>query len=148
MSASKKLLILALITGFVASGLFVARNSDRIKRRFDMQGLRAVLVARGLEHPWALAFLPSGVMLVTERPGRMRLVSADGIVGAPLEGLPPVHAEGEGGLLDVVLDPAFKNNSRIYWSYSEPAAGGQRGAGTAVARARLEGQTLVDVQVI
>lgn len=108
-------------------------------------------VAHGLVNPWGLAFLPDGRMLVTERPGRMRIVGADGKAGPPLPGLPPVVAEGQGGLLDVVLDPRFAANRLVYWSYSEPAAGGDSN-GTAVARGRLDGtpgaERLADVQVI
>jgi glucose/arabinose dehydrogenase len=107
--------------------------------------LKTVVVARNLEHPWGLAFLPDGRMLVTERPGRMRIVESDGRVGSPLAGLPAVVASGQGGLLDVVLHPQFASNQLVYWSFSEPGDGG---AGTAVARGRLDGQRLADVQVI
>lgn len=110
----------------------------------------AATVARGLVHPWALAFLPDGRFLVTERPGRMRIVDADGRLGEPLAGLPPVAAAGQGGLLDVVLDPAFAQNQRIYWSYAEPGDDGANG--TAVARGRLvrsgDGGRIADVEVI
>lgn len=103
------------------------------------QELRPVTVAKGLAHPWGIAFLPdfdgrSGRMLVTERPGRLRLVSAAGEVGAPIAGLPQVDARGQGGLLDVVLDPQFAANGVIYLSYAEE---GEGGSGTAVARAKL-----------
>ena len=109
------------------------------------QALKPVVVAKGLEHPWGLAFLPDGRMLVTERPGRMRIVERDGTLGAPLAGLPPVVAAGQGGLLDVVLHPQFASNQLVYWSYSEAGDGG---AATAVARARLDGNRLAEVQVI
>jgi glucose/arabinose dehydrogenase len=106
--------------------------------RFDVR-----VVAKGLEHPWSLAFLPDGAMLVTERPGRMRVIDHAGSLSPPITGLPRVHAEGQGGLLDVVLDPQFADNQRIYWSYSEPRPGGN---GTAVARGRLlrDGTPCVD----
>jgi glucose/arabinose dehydrogenase len=103
-------------------------------------------VARGLEHPWSLAFLPDGRMLVTERPGRLRYVTREGALSEPVAGVPAVHAEGQGGLLDVVLDPAFAENATIYLSYAEPAADGTNG--TAVARARLEGGALSGLEVI
>ncbi|MEX2150400.1 MAG: PQQ-dependent sugar dehydrogenase [Steroidobacteraceae bacterium] len=103
-------------------------------------------VAAGLEHPWSLAFLPDGRMLVTERPGRLRYVTKDGSVSEPVAGVPAVFAEGQGGLLDVVLDPDFAANPTIYLSYAEAAADGTNG--TAVARARLNGQQLDDVKVI
>lgn len=109
--------------------------------------LKAVTVTRGLQNPWGLAFLPDGRLLVTERPGRMRIVERDGTLGAPLAGLPPVVAGGQGGLLDVVIDPRFADNRLVYWSYSEPAADGN-GNSTAVARGRLDGNRLADVQVI
>ena len=102
--------------------------------------------AKGLEHPWALAFLPDGRMLVTERPGRLRYVTREGALSDPIAGVPNVYAEGQGGLLDVALDPAFAENATIYLSYAEPAADGTNG--TAVARARLDGGTLADLQVI
>jgi glucose/arabinose dehydrogenase len=107
-----------------------------------------VTIARGLVHPWGLAFLPDGRMLVTERPGRMRIVGRDGALGAPIAGLPPVVASGQGGLLDVALDPKFADNALVYWTFSEPAADGKDGNSTAAARGRLEGNRLVDVEVV
>lgn len=103
-------------------------------------------VAKGLEHPWSLAFLPDGRMLVTERPGRLRYVTPEGALSEPIAGVPAVHDEGQGGLLDVILDPGFAGNSTIYLSYAEPAADGTNG--TAVARARLDGNALADLAVI
>jgi glucose/arabinose dehydrogenase len=107
-------------------------------------------LATGLDSPWSLAFLPDGSLLVTERPGRMRLVASDGRLSAPLAGLPPVVARGQGGLLDVVLHPEFARNALVYWSYSEPAPEGGVANSTAVARARLDarGLRLVDVQPV
>jgi aldose sugar dehydrogenase len=107
--------------------------------------LRPVVVAKGLEHPWGLAFLPDGRMLVTERQGRLRIVEADGRLNPPLSGVPPVAAGGQGGLLDVALHPRFADNRLVYWSYAEAGDGG---AGTAVARGRLDGNRLADVQVV
>lgn len=105
------------------------------------------VVADGLERPWAVEPLPGGNFLVTERPGRLRIVSADGSIGTPISGLPEVSARGQGGLLDVALDPDFSSNRTIYWSYAEPRDGGN---GTAVARGVLsqEGTNLSDVRVI
>ncbi|HZI79389.1 MAG TPA: PQQ-dependent sugar dehydrogenase [Vicinamibacterales bacterium] len=95
-----------------------------------------VTVTEGLVNPWGLAFLPNGKMLVTERPGRLRVVSADGKqTSEPVAGLPAVDARGQGGLLDVSLDPAFATNQLIYWSYAEPRDGGENN--TAVARGRF-----------
>ncbi|MFZ5670541.1 MAG: PQQ-dependent sugar dehydrogenase [Pseudomonadota bacterium] len=108
-----------------------------------------VTVAEGLDHPWAIAFLPDRRLLVTERPGRLRIVAADGSLSPPVAGLPPVDARGQGGLLDVALDPDFPANGLIYWSYAEPREGGN---GTAVARGRLvegePGPRVEGVQVI
>ena len=96
-----------------------------------------VTVTEGLVNPWGLAFLPDGRMLVTEKPGRLRIVSADGkTMTEPVAGLPAVDARGQGGLLDVALDPAFQKNQLVYWSYAEPAEG-QGMNNTAVARGRL-----------
>ncbi|MGE0746462.1 MAG: PQQ-dependent sugar dehydrogenase [Rhodospirillales bacterium] len=108
--------------------------------------IRVETVADGLNYPWSLAHLPDGGMLVTERTGQMRLVGRGGAPSAPLAGVPKVAAGGQGGLLDVALDPAFATSRMVYFSFSEP---GERGtAGTAVARGRLEGDRLADVQVI
>ena len=96
--------------------------------------MQHAVVAEGLEHPWGLALLPDGQWLVTERPGRMRVVSAEGRIGAPISGLPAVAARGQGGLLDVILSPTFAQDRTIYWSYAQPRNGGN---GTAVARGRL-----------
>ena len=98
------------------------------------QDLAAEPVATGLEHPWAVAFLPGDRFLVTERPGRMRIVAADGRLGPALAGVPEVMAAGQGGLLDVVLDSGFDRNRTLFFCFSEPGAGGN---GTALARARL-----------
>jgi glucose/arabinose dehydrogenase len=102
-------------------------------------------VARGLVNPWGLAFLPDGRMLVTERPGRLRIVSASGQLSAPLTGVPAVVAQGQGGLLDVAVSPGFERDRLVYLSFSEPGSGG---AGTAVARGRLGDGGLDDTRVI
>ena len=106
-----------------------------------------VVLARGLEHPWAVEPLPNGELLVTERPGRMRVVSKEGRAGAPIAGLPEVDAGSQGGLLDVALSPAFATDRTIYWSYSEPRDGGN---GTSVARGVLspDGTRVDGVRVI
>ena len=108
-----------------------------------------VTVATGFEHPWGLAFLPDDRMLVTERPGRLRIVRPDGVLSDPVKGVPAVYAVGQGGLLDVAVYPDFVGNRLIYLSYAEPDGDV---AGTAVARARLvetdEGARLDGLQVI
>ncbi len=91
-------------------------------------------VASGLENPWGLAFLPDGRMLVTERPGRLRLVTPQGELSRPLTGLPNVTGRGQGGLLDVAIDPGFSENRLVYFSFAEPRQGGN---GTSVGRGRL-----------
>jgi aldose sugar dehydrogenase len=107
--------------------------------------IRVETVADGLEHPWGLTFLPDGRMLVTERVGRLRIVTPDGNTSDPLKGVPQVFAQGQGGLLDVALDPDFASNRLVYLAYSEPGDGG---AGTAVARGKLADAGLDAVQVI
>ena len=109
-------------------------------------GVRVETVASGLEHPWAVALLPDGGFLVTERPGRLRRVSAEGKVSEALQGLPQVWAHGQGGLLDVELDPGFAQNRRIWLSYAEPGPDGT--AGTAAAYATLGNDAIRDVRVV
>ena len=106
-----------------------------------------VVVARGLELPWAVEPLPGGTFLVTEKPGRMRIVSALGVVGQPLAGLPAVEARNQGGLLDVALSPQFESDRTIFWSYTERR---RLGNATSVARGALsaDGARLEDVRVI
>jgi len=108
---------------------------------------RVVTLTSELEHPWGLAFLPDGRMLVTERPGRLRIVEQDGRLNPPLTGLPAIATSGQGGLLDVALAPDFAQSRMIYFSFAEPGDGG---AGTSVARARLgeSGGGLENVQVV
>lgn len=109
------------------------------------QPLRPVEVAQGLDHPWSLAFLPDGRMLVTERAGRLRIVGRDGRLSAPVAGLPAIAAGGQCGLLDVLPDPKFEENALVYWSFAEPGEGGNS---TAVARGRLQEGGLADVQLL
>lgn len=107
-------------------------------------------VAKGLENPWGMQFLPDGRLLVTERPGRMRIVAKDGTLSKPIAGLPEVAAYGQGGLLDVLLAPDFDETGIIYFSYGEPREGDKNA--TSVARAKLvldgDGGHLEDVKVI
>ena len=106
---------------------------------------RVVEVARGLDTPWSLAFLPDGRMLVTERAGRLHVVSPSGQVSSPLDGVPAVHARGQGGLLDVVVSPDFARDGRIFFSFAEPTRDGARTA-VASARLNLEAMRLEDLQ--
>jgi glucose/arabinose dehydrogenase len=109
-------------------------GQTRAPERKSGVAFEVVTVAEGLENPWGLTFLPGGRMLVTERPGRLRIVTPDGKLSEPVAGLPPVAAGGQGGLLDVSLDPQFASNGLIYWSYAEPRDGVNN---SAVARGKL-----------
>lgn len=114
----------------------------------DKTSLETTTVADGLELPWGLAFLPDGDLLVTERPGRLRRITPEGEVSAPIEGLPEVDARGQGGLLDVSLAPDFADTRLVYLSYAEPRGNGENA--TAVARGRLseDSTRLTDVETI
>ena len=105
------------------------------------------VVARSLDHPWAVEPLPDGNLLITEKPGRMRIIDASGRVGEPLQGVPAVDDDGQGGLLDVALSPSFERDRVIFWSYSEPR---DTGNGTSVARGVLsqDRRRLEQVRVI
>ena len=109
---------------------------------------KSVVVAEGLDHPWALAFLPGETglrFLITERSGRMRIVGVDGKVGTPLANVPPVHAVNQGGLLDVVVSPNFGRDRTIYFSFAQAVSGGAR---TAVASAQLTDNALENVKTV
>ncbi|WP_051439578.1 PQQ-dependent sugar dehydrogenase [Bordetella petrii] len=138
--------MLAALLGATAPGAPRAQMQAPAPTRAEV---RAVEVVRGLEHPWSLAFLPDGGMLITERPGRLRLLDGQGKLSAPLAGVPKVHAEGQGGLLDVALSPDFRDDRLVYLSYAEADAKGER-SGTAVGRGRLadDARGLEDFQVI
>jgi glucose/arabinose dehydrogenase len=105
------------------------------------------IVVRGLEHPWAIASIDGGSMLVTERPGRIRVIHADGKLGPPLEGVPKVVAEGQGGMLDIITDSDFAHNRRIYFCYSE-AGEGVNSSALASARLSDDRQRLEQVKVL
>jgi glucose/arabinose dehydrogenase len=122
----------------------VAQASDEAISS-EQATFRVVPVVTGLEHPWGMAFLPGGEILITERPGRLRLVRDGGLEPAPIAGVPEVYASGQGGLLDVALDPGFASNRVIYLSY---AASGEGGNSTRVARATLGEGRLEDLAVI
>ena len=122
---------IALAAVFLAAS--TAANAQTFKS--SAGNLKVETVAGGLVHPWSLAFLPDGSMLVTERPGRMRIATRDGKLTPPLAGVPEVFASNQGGLFDVILDRGFARNRTIYFSYAEPV---QEGARTALARATLD----------
>jgi glucose/arabinose dehydrogenase len=119
-----------------------ARLSEVAIENTEYEEIRIVKVANGLENPWAMAFLPDGRILVTERVGRLHLVENDTVT--EVSGVPEVQAQGQGGLLDVVLHPAYEETGWIYLTYSKPNGNGE--TATALARGRLEGTTLVDVE--
>jgi glucose/arabinose dehydrogenase len=113
--------------------------------RTEQASFRVVEVVGGLSHPWGLAFLPDGRMLVTERDGRLRLIDESRLAPEPIAGVPEVYASGQGGLLDVAIDPAFAENGLVYLSYADRNSSG---TATRVARARLDGHALTELQVI
>ena len=116
------------------AGPLLAPSAAQTRLKTDKAEILLETVAGGLNHPWGFAFLPDGGMLVTERPGRLRLVAADGKVSPALAGVPSVYAQGQGGLLDVALAPDFAASRLVYLSFAEA---GEGGASTAVARGRL-----------
>lgn len=130
----------------------VGATASSVAQNTASASVSLVPVATGLANPWALAFLPDGQFLVTERAGRMRIVSANGQVGPALTGLPAVATGGQGGLLDVVTDTDFARNRRIFFCFSEPASAGSGGGGnsTALARATLsaDARSVQNVQVL
>jgi aldose sugar dehydrogenase len=138
------------LSAVVALASYAAADQTRAPARASKQVVKVETYAKGLVHPWALAVLPDGRLLVTERPGRMRLVGKDGRLSPPLGNVPPVWVVGQGGLLDVAVAPDFASSKLVYFSYSEPRESG--GSATTVARAMLaldgEGGQLDDVQTI
>jgi aldose sugar dehydrogenase len=110
----------------------------------EKQKIRVSVVTRGLSHPWSIAFLPDGRILITERPGRLRIVHNGTLDPAPIAGVPRVRTDGNGGLMDVALHPGFADNHLVYLTYTKPV---ENGKGTpTLARGRLEGGTLADVR--
>ena len=121
----------------LAAGPFVFQTAEH-------QTIRVSVVARGLSHPWAIAFMPDGGMLITERAGRLRVVRDGVLEPAPIGGVPRVRTDGNGGLMDVALHPRFAENHLIYLTYTKPV---ENGRGTpSLARGRLENGSLIDVQ--
>ena len=135
--------ILFVLTFVVAIAVSAPAHTQIVNSQ--KQVFRPVIVAAGLEHPWSMAFLPDGRVLVTERPGRLRLIVNGRLQAEPVSGVPKVVARGQGGLLDIVLHPDYADNGWIYLSFAAP---GLRGAHTEVARARLDGNRLVDLETI
>ncbi len=123
------------------------RDAAPVVYQSEKGGYAVTELVAGLEHPWSLAFLPEGGMLVTERPGRLRRIGADGAISAPISGLPKPFVDGQAGLLDVALSPDFAKDRLVYVSFAEPNFRGNL-CGTAVARGRLDGDALKDVEVV
>ena len=138
-----RLFVLVVVLCVMSAGGAAADNGTF---RSEKHVFRIVTLVEGLAHPWSLAFLPDGRMLVTERPGRLRMVSKDfRLDPKPVEGVPQVAAVGQGGLFDVALHPKYAENGWIYLSYSGPGAGGW---GTELMRAKLDGHRLTQQQVL
>jgi len=138
-------------TAALTVGLLVSTANSAVAqdagefRRSTYHDFRIVTVAEGLVNPWSMTFLPNGDMLVTERPGRLRIVRDGELMAASVEGLPEIYVRGQGGLLDVVVHPDFRRNSMLYISYSKP--GEEDGSSTtAIIRARFENDALHDVE--
>ena len=135
-----------LIMAYISLAMFLSAATsapDIIKT--EAHTLRIVKIVSGLEHPWGHAFLPDNRIIITERPGRLRIVESGHLNPEPVAGLPAIAARGQGGLLDVALHPNFVTNQLVYLSYS---AAGASGVGTEVARGKLVGNRLEDVEVI
>ncbi len=136
-------LIIALL---LASAFCTKVNAQVPEVQSEKHAFRATTLASGLENPWSVAFLPDNRMLVTERAGRLRILDPNfKLDPKPIEGLPEIMARGQGGLFDVVLHPDYLRNGWIYWAYSAPGAGGW---GTALARGKLRGHQMTEVQVL
>jgi glucose/arabinose dehydrogenase len=140
----------AALAGLLALSTPLTAQITKAPAKKTKQAIKVETFAKGLVHPWGLAFLPDGRLLVTERPGRVRLVDKDGRLSAPLAGVPKVHASGQGGLLDVQIAPDFATSGAVYLSYAEPRDGTRNG--TSLARGKLvadgAGGRLEDVKVI
>ena len=135
------------LSAFCALACFSALAQDKAQFvQSEKHAFRISSLVTGLENPWSVAFLPDGRFLITERAGRLRLVSSDfKLDPKPIDGLPEVVSHGQGGLFDVVLHPQYAQNGWIYWAYNAPGPGGW---GTALARGKLQGQRMTDVQVL
>lgn len=142
-TAMASLVLAASVSASVSASLHAQQPTVFKSTQHDY---RVVTVANGFVNPWSMAFLPGGDILVTERPGRLRIVRNGKLLDAPVAGVPAVWARGQGGLLDVVPHPDFATNKLVYLSYSKPIDGGA--ATTAVVRGRFEGDKLSDVKEV
>lgn len=139
----RKALAFVVLSGALIAGQ--ARAEEKTIFKSELHNFRVVTLAAGLENPWALAFLPGGDMLVTERPGRLRIIRNGRLQKEPLKGAPEVVAQGQGGLLDVVLHPNFQQNRLVYLTYSGKGKGGNN---TEVARGKLAEHGLENLEII
>src|SRR5688572_7034332 len=136
-----------LTLGVASLVLITAVSGEAQVLRSARHDYRVVEVASGLVNPWSMAFLPGGDVLITERPGRLRIVRQGKLLAQPVTGVPKVFAEGQGGLLDVLLHPNFTSNRLLYLSFSKPDASGSK-ATTAVVRGRFEKDALTNIEQI
>lgn len=142
MPVQKKTLVIL----FVFLILSLSALAQKPTVRTDAGDIKVHKIADNLDHPWGMAFLPDGRLLVTERAGTLRILNKDHELSAPLSGTPEVFAQGQGGMLDVALHPNFKENKMVYLSFAEPGANGT--ATTALGRGKLEGNTIQGFQTI
>ena len=144
------LILAAALAGLFALSSPLSAQITKAPAQKTKQAIKAETFAKGLVHPWGMAFLPDGRLLVTERPGRVRLIGKDGKLSAPLQGVPKVYASGQGGLLDVQIGPDFGSSGAVYLAYADPRDGSRNG--TSVARGKLvadgDGGRLEDAKVI
>jgi len=142
-----RVVICLVVVAFVLGSMITASPRQNPSRTWELETdtkkVRVVPIAEGLELPWSMVFLPSGDILVTERPGRLRLISNGKLQDEPIAGLPEIQFGTHGGLLDVALHPNFAQNNWVYLTYSK---GGEKGSTTAIARGRLDGRRLVDTK--
>ncbi len=142
-----KLSTIALFCGTAVCGATLS-NAYAAEAQTERHKVEVTTVADGLNFPWGMAFLPTGEALITEKSGSLRRVGLDGVISNAISGVPDVVYKSQGGLLDVAIDPDFGDNSWVYLSYSEADPAGGKGNSTAVARGKLVGNNLQDVEVI
>jgi glucose/arabinose dehydrogenase len=140
----------AALAGMLALSTPLSAQITKAPAQKTKQAIKVETFAKALVHPWGMAFLPGGRLLVTERPGRVRLVDKDGKLSAPLAGVPKVYASGQGGLLDVQIGPDFATSSAVYLSYADPRDGSRNGTSLALGKLVEDGSgaRLADVKVI
>ena len=144
---SLRRLVPLLTLAFAASASGQNQDPDQKESVITEAGpVSVVEVAAGLDHPWGIAFLPDGRMLVTERPGRLRIVTPEGEVSEPVAGTPTVYAQGQGGLLDVALAPDFETSGWVYLTFAQPGPEGS--SATALGRGRLVADSLADFETL